>query len=812
MKLIKVNIYGFGKWIDQQFDIATDYQVIFGNNEAGKTTFLNFIKSILFGFASGRGNNKFAQYRPKKGTSYGGELEFIDGQTKWLVRRVDGKGDGDLSLFRDGQQVPNKLLTQITKGFSKADFESTHVFNDETMRSVYQMDEQSLETEILSLGALCSKQWLSVADDLEKASGDVYKSRGMKQPLILSIKKYQKLLQERASFENQQAKYRKFQDKIIQNRQKINQLENDRTQNQVSLNRTKILAEKVATYQNYQATLRDIDQSATKISETEYNDFVNHEQQIEFIKQVNAQQEENSISVEEDAFMKNYRANQADIDYIYSRRNFVQNTIFQIEQLQEQLRKSDFETDQLQQNNSKLTEEMTKLSVDEIDRLQAPKAKLNLNMPVAVVLVSLIIALVLSGPIRWVLIAMAILGALYGGYQYQQYRTRQASEVDTDKTISSQHHFSNVTVEEALSLQTAIDQLAEKRSQQNDLQAKLDQSEGELQKWRNLYQKVGIISNYDQPDDFVAKVDEYFNKLNQIKGKLKALDQHKSQADSQSGKGDLAKLQKTQKEILAKYQMDSESFETAYRKQKANQERLDKVAADKKYLGADWDVFTQVDDLTSFETNFKNSQQKASQLDSQYNDLLTEKGYLESSLKQVFDDRAYQQVVDDLTDTKETMVEQYDEWLTNKLASDWIHQMLMSASERRFPKMIERAKKYFETLTDGNYSGIEMTSEHNLCLVSADKMTYDVHELSKATTVQLYISLRMAFVIEISDIVDLPILIDDAFVDFDQDRLQKVFSMIEQVAAEHQIIFVTANLNKNIPNDHVLKLEGEKDE
>lgn len=64
MKLVKAKIYGFGKWVDQEFDFQQDYQVIFGSNEAGKTTLLNFIKSILFGFASARGDNKYLQYKP----------------------------------------------------------------------------------------------------------------------------------------------------------------------------------------------------------------------------------------------------------------------------------------------------------------------------------------------------------------------------------------------------------------------------------------------------------------------------------------------------------------------------------------------------------------------------------------------------------------------------------------------------------------------------------------------------------------------------------------------------------------------------
>jgi len=188
VKLVKANIYGFGKWVDQKFNFEQDYQVIFGFNEAGKTTLLNFIKSILFGFASARGDNKYLQYRPKNSSNYGGELEFQaqDGST-WTVRRIDGKGDGEVTLYHDDQQVPESDMSQIIGSFTKDDFENTHVFDDKSILSIYGLDENKLETEVMSIGAVGSKDWLATADKLNHSAENIYKQRGQKQPLVVNL-------------------------------------------------------------------------------------------------------------------------------------------------------------------------------------------------------------------------------------------------------------------------------------------------------------------------------------------------------------------------------------------------------------------------------------------------------------------------------------------------------------------------------------------------------------------------------------------------------------------------------------------------
>ena len=88
MRIKSVHIDGFGKWVDQDFSLAANPQVIYGENEAGKTTLAVFIRSILFGFANAKGKNRFQQYRPRTTAAYGGSLLVeADGQSTGLPGR-----------------------------------------------------------------------------------------------------------------------------------------------------------------------------------------------------------------------------------------------------------------------------------------------------------------------------------------------------------------------------------------------------------------------------------------------------------------------------------------------------------------------------------------------------------------------------------------------------------------------------------------------------------------------------------------------------------------------------------------------------
>lgn len=96
MKIDRLEIRGFGRFQNETFTPGSGMNVIYGCNEAGKTTLLSFIRAMLFGLKSGkRGRDGSAslarRYRPWNGKSFGGILEYTldDGRRFTAGRNFD---------------------------------------------------------------------------------------------------------------------------------------------------------------------------------------------------------------------------------------------------------------------------------------------------------------------------------------------------------------------------------------------------------------------------------------------------------------------------------------------------------------------------------------------------------------------------------------------------------------------------------------------------------------------------------------------------------------------------------------------------
>ena len=107
MKIIEINIKCFGKLRDFVLKPGDGVNIIYGKNESGKSTIMAFIKAMFYGFESGE---KRRQYEPWNGGQPAGSIEFeFDGKTYFLNRTFgESKGYDKISLFdkTNGETVP----------------------------------------------------------------------------------------------------------------------------------------------------------------------------------------------------------------------------------------------------------------------------------------------------------------------------------------------------------------------------------------------------------------------------------------------------------------------------------------------------------------------------------------------------------------------------------------------------------------------------------------------------------------------------------------------------------------------------------
>ncbi|MDD6308953.1 MAG: AAA family ATPase [Clostridia bacterium] len=93
MKINALHIISYGKLKNLRIDITEGINCIYGENEAGKSTILAFIKAMLFGFGQSRGaESDRKRYAPWDGTVMAGEMEItIPSGRRLIIQRKSGR-------------------------------------------------------------------------------------------------------------------------------------------------------------------------------------------------------------------------------------------------------------------------------------------------------------------------------------------------------------------------------------------------------------------------------------------------------------------------------------------------------------------------------------------------------------------------------------------------------------------------------------------------------------------------------------------------------------------------------------------------
>lgn len=178
MKICSIHIAGFGKW--QNYDLAdlSNLQFIYGENEAGKSTIIAFIHSILFGFPSNKGQGK--SFEPIAGQVYGGFLILehpTEGKVK--IERLKQGGVQQLTvLFENGREAGEEALTHLLNGMNKQQYLSIFSFDLFGIQGVHQISEEDLNRYFLTIGMTGSDYYLQVADGFLKKGEQLYKPKG----------------------------------------------------------------------------------------------------------------------------------------------------------------------------------------------------------------------------------------------------------------------------------------------------------------------------------------------------------------------------------------------------------------------------------------------------------------------------------------------------------------------------------------------------------------------------------------------------------------------------------------------------------
>ena len=126
------------------------------------------------------------------------------------------------------------------------------------------------------------------------------------------------------------------------------------------------------------------------------------------------------------------------------------------------------------------------------------------------------------------------------------------------------------------------------------------------------------------------------------------------------------------------------------------------------------------------------------------------------------------------------------------------------------PKFTDNLSKNISKITDGKYKHVNLYDENGLVVELENGNYIEANRLSIGTIDQLYLSLRLSMVEDLSE-EKMPIILDEAFVYFDTERLKNMLKYLSEEYKNRQIILLTCterekeifdelNINYNLIN------------
>ncbi len=186
MKIKSIMIDGFGHFHDASLEnLPGGLVIISGDNEAGKSTLLGFIRAILFGFPKARDNENL--YLPLAGGRHGGRITVLtETRGEVVIERMEGKRGGHVDLlFKNSVTAGGEEeLKRLLRGFNRTIYKNIYAFSLEELQTFDSLNAQDVRGALYGAGAGTSLTAIpNSMKKLENKLEELFKPRGSK-PLI----------------------------------------------------------------------------------------------------------------------------------------------------------------------------------------------------------------------------------------------------------------------------------------------------------------------------------------------------------------------------------------------------------------------------------------------------------------------------------------------------------------------------------------------------------------------------------------------------------------------------------------------------
>lgn len=206
MKIDSLRIGGYGRLTQREIGLNEGVTVLFGRNEAGKSTTLQFIRAMLYGIP-GRGNPA-ERYEPLQGGTHGGILEARDESgALWTIRRYASGGAGPgraeklhiAILHPDGRTEElnqAELERRLLGGISRSMFRQLFAVSLDELQELGALQSGEMSSYLFHAGMGGGGEIMRAEKRLVQEAEKLYKPRGKVQEAARILQSIGKLEQE----------------------------------------------------------------------------------------------------------------------------------------------------------------------------------------------------------------------------------------------------------------------------------------------------------------------------------------------------------------------------------------------------------------------------------------------------------------------------------------------------------------------------------------------------------------------------------------------------------------------------------------
>jgi len=212
MRIHRIHIDGFGHFANRDFGpFESTVNVIEGENEAGKSTLLAFIRMVCFGWPA---QKRAEHYPPLRGGRHGGSVDMLapGGDIYKIERWEDGHTARLLLTLPDGTQTSDeRVLARLLGNASKGMFEEVFAFDADVLRGLSGEANSAIFEAGMGVRAL-PKALASI----EKQATELFKPGGQKQKVANLLRDLKAVRSELDEIDGQAAEYGRLTRRIAE--------------------------------------------------------------------------------------------------------------------------------------------------------------------------------------------------------------------------------------------------------------------------------------------------------------------------------------------------------------------------------------------------------------------------------------------------------------------------------------------------------------------------------------------------------------------------------------------------------------------